>query len=70
MIAYLATKGQFLSDAVGIEDVIRDAVSRELGLNIKKDSSEYNSWRNSLGNAMFHVLNTPLIPDDAGVAIE
>ena len=70
MIAYLATKGQFLSDAVGIEDVIRDAVIRELGLNIKKDSAEYNSWRNSLGNAMFHVLNTPLIPDDAGVAIE
>ena len=70
MLAYLATKEQFLSDAAGIEDVIRDAVHDQLGLTIQKDSSEYKSWQNSLGNAMFHVLNSPSIPNDMGVAIE
>jgi DUF2075 family protein len=70
MLAYLATKEQFLLDAAGIEDVIREAVRDQLGLTIKKDSSEYRSWQNSLGNAMFHVLNSPSIPSDVGVAIE
>ena len=70
MLAYLATKEQFLSDAAGIEDVIQDAVHEQLGLSIQKDSAEYKSWQNSLGNAMFHVLNTSSIPDDVGVAIE
>jgi hypothetical protein len=70
VLAYLATKSEFLRDAVGIEDVVRDAVRDQLGLTIGKDSAEYASWRNSLGNAMFHVLNSPLIPGDVGVAIE
>ena len=37
---------------------------------MKVGTAEYNSWRNSLGNAMFHVLNESEIPDDAAVAVE
>lgn len=70
VLAYLATKQQFLSDAPEIEDQIRHAVQRGLGLNIRPGSSEYQAWHNSLGNAMFHVVNTPRIPEDAGIAIE
>ena len=38
--------------------------------NIKVGHSEYLSWRNSLGNAMSHIMRSPAIPDDAGIAIE
>jgi DUF2075 family protein len=68
MLAYLATKERFLQDAPRIEDIVRDEVKRKLNLNVGK--SEYQAWQNSLGNAMFHAMDTPLIPDDAGVAIE
>lgn len=68
MLAYLATKEQFLKDAPRIEDLVRDEVKRKLNLNVS--ASEYQSWRNSLGNAMYHAMNTDLIPGDAGVAIE
>ncbi len=70
VLAYLATKQQFLSDAPEIEDLIRSAIQRGLGLNIPAGSAEYQSWHNSLGNAMFHVVNTPRIPEDAGIAVE
>lgn len=70
VLAYVATKKQFIKNAPEIADVVRDAVRGGLGIRIRKNSSEYRSWQNSLGNAMFHVLNSPLIPDDAGVAIE
>lgn len=70
MLAYVATKSQFLLDAPQIEDFIQDSVAKKLGLHIRSDSSEYASWRNSLGNAMFHVVNTNEIPNDAGIAIE
>ncbi len=69
MIVYQANKRDFLlhvSDEC-IEDIIRDTVKLKLKLNVGE--SEYNSWKNSL-NYMFHILNTPGIPDDAGVAIE
>ena len=55
-------------DAPSIEDIVRREVKRKLGHNVGE--SEYSSWRNSLGNAMFHVMNCPEIPSDAGVAIE
>jgi DUF2075 family protein len=71
MIVYQTTKQGFLEDAAnGIEDIIRDRVQEKLNIDIKPGSSEYNSWRNSLGNAMYHVVNTDEIPDDSGVAIE
>jgi len=70
MLAYLASKSDFLVQAPGIEDRIRDAVKRSLGLTVPIGSPEYQSWHNSLGNAMFHVINSEEIPDDAGVAVE
>ena len=68
MLAYLATKKQFLRDAPNIEDKVKDAVFKHLHMRV--GTAEYNSWRNSLGNAMFHVLNESSIPDDAAVAVE
>ena len=68
MLAYLATKDQFLLDAPTIEDKVKNAVKRKLGHSV--GDSEYASWRNSLGNAMYHAMNTADIPGDAGVAIE
>jgi len=68
MLAYLATKATFLQDAPVIEDKVAAAVKSELGFSATK--SEYESWRNSLGNAMANVMRSALIPDDASVAIE
>jgi uncharacterized protein len=68
VLAYLATKAEFLIDAPNIEDKVKDAVFKHLHLRVAP--AEYNSWRNSLGNAMFHVMNSSAIPDDAAVAVE
>jgi DUF2075 family protein len=71
MIVYQSTKKQFLQDAGdGIEDIIHQKLTTALGITVQKDGSEYNSWKNSLGNYMFHVMNTPDIDDEAVVAIE
>jgi DUF2075 family protein len=71
MIVYQSTKRGFLEDSSnGIEDIIRLNVKQKLNIDIKPGSSEYESWRNSLGNAMSHVMNTSRIPDDSDVAIE
>ena len=64
----MATKEQFLLDAPQIEDIVKKAVFDKLNINV--GNSEYSSWRNSLGNAMFHVINDQAIPSDAGIAIE
>ncbi len=68
MLAYLGTKSDFLRDAPVIEDKVRDAVREKLNFNVGQ--SEYQSWRNSLGNAMSHVMRSEEIPNDAGIAIE
>ena len=68
MLAYLGTKTDFLRDAPVIEDKVRDAVKEKLNFNVGQ--SEYQSWRNSLGNAMSHVMRSHEIPEDAGIAIE
>lgn len=68
MLAYLGTKRQFLEDAPRIEDIVRAEVKRGLGINVGE--SEYRAWRNSLGNAMSHVMRDPGIPDEAAVAVE
>lgn len=68
MLAYLATKSQFLDDAPVIEDVVAKAVRENLHIHV--GDSEYKSWRNSLGNAMSHVMHDQFIPDDAAVAVE
>lgn len=68
MLAYLASKAQFLKDAPTIEDVVAASVKKYLGMSV--GPSEYQSWKNSLGNAMSHVMHDPEIPDDAAVAVE
>jgi DUF2075 family protein len=68
MLAYLGTKADFLRDAPVIEDKVRDAVKDKLNFSVGE--SEYQSWRNSLGNAMSHVMLSSDIPNDAGIAIE
>jgi DUF2075 family protein len=68
MLAYLATKAQFLEDAHIIEDLVKDAVKEHLGIGVHPN--EFAAWRNSLGNGMSHIIASPDIPDDAGVAIE
>ena len=68
MLAYIATKSQFLEDAHIIEDLVRDAVKENLGIGVSQN--EYASWRNSLGNGMSHIISSPDIPEGAGIAIE
>ena len=68
MLAYLSSKAQFLEDAHIIEDLVRDAVKENLGIGVSQN--EYASWRNSLGNGMSHIISSPEIPEDAGIAIE
>ena len=68
MLAYVGTKRKFLGDAPRIEDIVRSEVKRTLGINVGE--SEYRAWRNSLGNAMSHVMLDPGIPDDVAVAVE
>lgn len=68
MLAYVATKRQFLEDAHVIEDKVKEAVKAKLGIGV--GPSELTSWRNSLGNAMVHVVSSPRIPEDIGIAIE
>jgi len=70
VLAYLATKDQFLKDAPNIADEVQAAVQDRLNLRVPTGGPEYQSWQNSLGGAMFHVLNTPSIPSNAGVAVE
>jgi hypothetical protein len=70
VLAYLATTDQFLQDAPDIEEIVREAVAAHLGIHISRASSEYQSWRNSLVNAMYHVIHDADLPSTAGVAIE
>lgn len=71
MIVYQSTKLGFLKDASNcIEDIVRGKVKEKLNIDIKVGSSEYNSWKNSLGDAMYKVMQSDRIPDDSGVAIE
>ena len=70
VLAYLATKADFLQDAPSIAEIVRESVQHHLGVSIARGSPEYSAWQNSLGNAMFHVMNGPEIPASAGVAVE
>ena len=68
MLAYLASKEQFLRDAPTIEDIVAAQVKKNLNLSV--GPGEYQAWKNSLGNAMSHVMLDAGIPDDAAVAVE
>jgi hypothetical protein len=68
VLAYLASKEQFLRDAPTIEDIVAAEVKKNLNLSV--GPGEYQAWKNSLGNAMSHVMLDSGIPDDAAVAVE
>ncbi|MBN2859178.1 MAG: DUF2075 domain-containing protein [Sphaerochaetaceae bacterium] len=69
MIVYLEQKSQFLADMDN--DIIADKVEHLVLLNLKRHTggSERRSWEQSF-QYVYRVLCSPLIPDDAGVAIE
>jgi uncharacterized protein len=68
VLAYLASKEQFLRDAPTIEDIVAAQVKKHLNLSV--GPGEYQAWKNSLGNAMSNVMRDSEIPDDAAVAVE
>lgn len=70
MLAYSATKRDFIQDAPNMAEIIRDAVESNLGIRVRRESGEYRSWVNSLQGPMYHTMNNADIPDDVGVAIE
>lgn len=69
MIIYRATKKQFVDDVFNntIADNIDEAFYEHLGRHTSPN--EVRSWQNSM-QYMSRVVNTPELPDDAGVAIE
>ncbi|MNW42710.1 RecBCD enzyme subunit RecD [compost metagenome] len=68
MIIYEATKEEFMNDVTddSIAVKIHQSYLQKIG---KVSISEINSWNNSM-NYMYKVLNTPMIPDDVGIALE
>ncbi len=69
MIIYRATKKQFVEDVFNntITDNIDEAFYEHLGRHTSPN--EVRSWQNSM-QFMYKVVDTPELPDDAGVAIE
>ena len=69
MIIYRATKQQFVEDVFNntIADNIDEAFYEHLGRHTSPN--EVRSWQNSM-QFMYKVVDTPELPDDAGVAIE
>ena len=69
MIIYRATKKQFVEDVFNntIADNIDEAFYEHLGRHTS--TNEVRSWQNSM-QFMYKVVDTPELPDDAGVAIE
>ena len=69
MIIYRATKKQFVEDVFNntIADNIDEAFYEHLGRHTSPN--EVRSWQNSM-QFMYKVVDTPELPDEAGVAIE
>ena len=69
MIIYRATKKQFVDDVFNntIANNIDEAFFEHLGRHTSPN--EVRSWQNSM-QFMYKVVNTPELPDEAGVAIE
>lgn len=68
MLIYHNTKEGFIGDVKGelLVDTIRESYTSKIG---KVNQSELRSWENSLLH-MYMTLDSPDIPNDAGVAIE
>ena len=68
MIAYLATKEQFLADAPNIATRVYDLVLQNLGIEVS--DSEKQSWRNSIDGPMFFIVRDSRFPNNSAIAIE
>lgn len=69
MIIYQGTKNSFQDNVMdqSIADILNNAVYEKM--HRRTGQSELRSWQNSM-NFMSIALNTPFIPEDAGIAIE
>lgn len=69
MIVYHATKKQFLKDV--FDDTIADNIDNAFFAHLGRHTSpnEKRSWKNSM-QYMYRVMDTPQLPEDAGIAIE
>ena len=67
MIIYSGNKSDFIAKQTTLPDILKENIKQRLG----EDTSdnEYLSWQNSLA-FMRRLMNTTMIPDDAGVALE
>ncbi len=69
MIVYRASKTRFLQDV--FDDTIADNIDNAFFAHLGRHTSpnEKRSWKNSM-QYMYRVMNSPDLPNDAGVAIE
>ena len=67
MIIYSGNKVDFIEKNSSLPKILSETIKKKLG----EDTSdnEFLSWQNSLG-FMKSIMNSPSIPDDAGVALE
>ena len=68
MLAYLATKEQFLTDAPNVAQKVHDLVLQNLGIEVS--DREKQAWRNSIDGPMFFIVRDPRFPDNSAIAIE
>lgn len=69
MIVYRASKTRFLQDV--FDDTIADNIDNAFFAHLGRHTSpnEKRSWKNSM-QYMYRVMNSPDLPNDAGIAIE
>lgn len=67
MIIYSGNKSDFIAREPSLPDCLRKTILEKLGE--ETSENEYLSWQNSL-SFMRTLMDTPMIPDDVGVALE
>lgn len=67
MIIYSNIKSDFINDLPNIPSILKNSILKKLGE--ESSEGEVLSWKNSL-RYMADVINSDLIPDDAGIALE
>ena len=68
VLAYLATKEQFLTDAPNVAQKVHDLVVQNLGIEVS--DREKQAWRNSIDGPMFFIVRDPRFPNNSAIAIE
>lgn len=67
MIIYSGIKSEFINDLPQLPTLLKESIRDKLGE--ITEQNEFLSWENSL-KYMSDVIDTPTIPDDAGIALE